>query len=64
MQSARSAQPARSRPGLNASFRRFLEVTPAAAYICDADGLITDFNRRAVELWGREPKLNDPVDRY
>jgi len=53
---------ARSRNG--APFRRLLEVMPAAAYTTDAEGLITDFNRRAVELWGREPKLNDPLDRY
>ena len=45
-------------------FRRLLEVMPAAAYTTDAEGLITYFNQRAVELWGREPKLNDPVDRY
>jgi PAS domain-containing protein len=45
-------------------FRRMLEKLPAAAYTCDADGLITYFNRRAAELWGREPKLNDPIDRY
>jgi hypothetical protein len=41
-----------------------LEVMPAAAYTTDSEGLITGFNRRAVELWGREPKLNDPVDRH
>jgi PAS domain-containing protein len=45
-------------------FRRLLEVMPAAAYTTDAEGLITYFNRRAVEVWGREPKLNDPIDRY
>jgi PAS domain-containing protein len=48
----------------DAKFRRLLDVLPAAAYTCDAEGLITYFNRRAVEVWGREPKLNDPVDRY
>jgi PAS domain-containing protein len=41
-----------------------VEKLPAAAYTCDADGLVTYFNQRAVELWGREPKLNDPMDRY
>jgi PAS domain S-box-containing protein len=41
-----------------------LEKLPAAAYTCDCDGLITYFNERAVQLWGREPKLNDPVDRF
>jgi signal transduction histidine kinase len=45
-------------------FRRLLEKLPAGAYTCDPDGLITYFNPRAVELWGRAPKLNDPVDRF
>src|ERR1043166_1633436 len=45
-------------------FRRLLNRLPAAAYTCDADGLITYFNSRAVELWGREPRLNDPEDRF
>jgi PAS domain S-box-containing protein len=45
-------------------FQRFLEKLPAAAYTCDIDGHITYFNRHAVELWGREPQLNDPADRF
>ncbi len=45
-------------------FRRLLEALPAAAYTCDAQGLITFYNRRAVQAWGREPRLNDPEDRY
>src|SRR5688572_21489499 len=45
-------------------FRRLLEALPAAAYTCDPDGFITFFNRRAAKLWGREPKLLDPLDRY
>ena len=45
-------------------FRRLLDNLPAAAYTCDAEGLITYFNRGAAELWGREPKLNDPTDRF
>src|SRR4051812_18466570 len=44
--------------------RQVLDFVPAAAYTCDAEGLITYFNRAAVELWGRAPQLNDPVDRY
>jgi PAS domain-containing protein len=48
----------------NLEFRRLLEKLPAAAYTCDAQGLITYFNQRAAELWGRAPTLNDPVDRY
>jgi len=53
-----------ARRGSGPPFARLLEVLPAAAYTCDAGGLITSFNRRAVELWGRAPKVNDPVDRY
>ena len=45
-------------------FRSIVDRLPVAAYTCDADGLITYFNARAAELWGREPKLNDPQDRY
>ncbi|MCI0649937.1 MAG: PAS domain-containing protein, partial [Chloroflexi bacterium] len=45
-------------------FQRLLEKLPAGAYMCAPDGLITYFNQRAVELWGRAPKLNDPVDRF
>jgi PAS domain S-box-containing protein len=47
-----------------AEFRRLLEGLPAAAYTCNAEGLITYFNQRAVEMWGRTPKLNDPEDRF
>jgi PAS domain-containing protein len=53
-----------ARKGSDAAFRRMIEKLPAAAYVCDAEGLITYFNPRAAELWGREPKLNDPQDRY
>jgi PAS domain S-box-containing protein len=45
-------------------FRSLLDKLPAGAYTCDAQGLITYFNQHAVQLWGRAPKLNDPMDRY
>jgi signal transduction histidine kinase len=45
-------------------FRNLLDKLPAGGYMCDPDGLITHFNEHAVELWGRAPKLNDPVDRF
>jgi diguanylate cyclase (GGDEF)-like protein/PAS domain S-box-containing protein len=44
--------------------RRVLDALPMAAYTCDTDGLITYFNARAVELWGRSPRLGDPEDRF
>jgi PAS domain S-box-containing protein len=45
-------------------YRTILDKLPAAAYLCDSEGLITYFNRHAVHLWGRAPKLNDAADRY
>ncbi|HSJ96025.1 MAG TPA: PAS domain S-box protein, partial [Myxococcota bacterium] len=45
-------------------FRRLRVALPAAAYTCDAHGLITFFNRRATELWGRAPSLDDPAERF
>lgn len=41
-----------------------LDKLPAGAYLCDADGLITYYNEHARQLWGREPRLGDPVDRF
>ena len=63
----RNAQKRQAKPlelPTNVDSRRLLEVIPAAAYTTDAEGLITDFNQRAVALWGREPKRNDPSDRF
>ena len=37
---------------------------PVAVYVCDTSGIIQSYNNRAVELWGREPKLGDPAQRY
>jgi signal transduction histidine kinase len=41
-----------------------LDKFSAAAYTCDPQGLITAYNARAVELWGRAPKTCDPADVY
>src|SRR5215207_4756440 len=51
-------------PHGEAEFRRLLEKLPAGAYTCDEAGLITYYNSRAVDLWGRAPRLNHPDDRY
>lgn len=45
-------------------FQQMLEKLPAGAYMCDADGLITYYNENAVDLWGRAPRLNDPIDKF
>ena len=48
-------------PAADAASRRsrFFERLPVACYACDCSGTITDYNRRAVELWGREPQVTD-----
>jgi two-component sensor histidine kinase/PAS domain-containing protein len=41
-----------------------LDALPVGVYACDADGLILRVNRRAVELWGKAPKLLDSAQRF
>ena len=43
-------------------FRVLFDSAPMAAFSCDRNAVIQDFNRRAVELWGREPVPG--VDRH
>jgi hypothetical protein len=47
-----------------AVYRNMLDRLPTAAYACDAEGLITYYNAKAVEAWGRAPKLRHPDDRF
>lgn len=61
MSSTATALAARPHPDL---FRDMLDRLPVAAYACDAQGLITYFNAKAVEVWGRAPKLNHEDDRF
>lgn len=58
---AAAAATARPSPDL---FRDMLDRLPTAAYACDPRGLITYFNAKAVEVWGRAPKLNHEDDRF
>lgn len=44
--------------------RQLVSLMPAAVYTCDEQGRITFFNRRAAELWGREPTLGDLDQRF
>src|SRR4030095_9048355 len=43
---------------------RLFEQLPFAVYVCDREGLVLRYNRRAAELWGRSPKLGDPTERF
>jgi PAS domain S-box-containing protein len=36
-----------------------IDALPVAVYVCDHDARIVGFNRRAVELWGREPSPDE-----
>jgi PAS domain S-box-containing protein len=40
------------------------DAIPTALYVCAGDGTIARFNRRAVELWGREPAFGDSEERF
>jgi PAS domain S-box-containing protein len=42
-----------------------IAALPVAVYVCEAPGGTIRFcNRRASELWGREPRLGDPGERF
>ena len=38
------------------SMQRVVNAIPAAAYVCDADGLVTSWNARAERVWGGAPR--------
>jgi len=43
---------------------RLFEQLPFAIYVCDREGLVLRYNRRAAELWGRSPRVRDPAERF
>ena len=45
-------------------FRALFDWGPIAMYSCSTSGIIQEFNRRAVTLWGREPKRGDTDERF
>ncbi len=55
-------------PALLESFleldQAILDALPVGVYACDVDGQILRINRRAIELWGRAPKLLDPTQKF
>jgi PAS domain S-box-containing protein len=45
--------------------RQLIAHLPIAVYVCEApSGVIKMYNRRAAELWGREPQLGDTAERF
>lgn len=45
-------------------YRSLFDLGPVAVYTCDADGVIHEVNRRAVELWGRRPASGTGGERF
>ena len=45
-------------------YRTLFDLAPVAVYSCAASGVIEEFNRCAVELWGRTPALGDTDERF
>ena len=45
-------------------FRTLFNLGPVAVYYCDVSGVIQNFNRRAVELWGRTPAPGDTDEQF
>src|SRR5262245_44878943 len=43
---------------------QLLEALPAAVYVCDLDGVVVRYNKRAAELWGRTPIPGDANELY
>ena len=45
-------------------FRALFDLGPVGVYSCDMTGRIREFNRWAVKLWGRKPKLEHHGERF
>ncbi len=45
-------------------YRTLFDLGPVAVFSCDVAGVIREFNRRAVELWGGEPAVEDTNKRF
>ncbi len=41
-----------------------LDLFPGAIFVCDSNGIVNRWNRRAGEIWGREPAQGDCPDRF
>jgi PAS domain S-box-containing protein len=53
-----------SRNEMNWFSTNFIDVLPAAVYVCNSAAVIVAFNKRAIELWGRTPNLGDTDEKY
>jgi hypothetical protein len=53
-----------SRNELNWFSTNLIDVLPAAVYVCNSAAVIVAYNKRATELWGRTPNLDDTDEKY
>lgn len=44
--------------------RDLIENMPVAVYVCDADGVLVAYNKKASVLWGRAPVLGDTQQKF
>ncbi len=44
------------------AYRSLFDAVPSGVFVCNLDSVILHYNRRAAEIWGREPKCG--VDHY
>jgi len=51
-------------PSLLSAPPSILEILPGPIYACDAVGRILWFNRKAVDLWGRVPRIGDDTELF
>lgn len=47
-----------------ARYRALMGAASSGVYTCDAVGVITYYNKRAADLWGRQPALGDTDRRF
>ncbi len=45
-------------------YRTLFDLGPVGVYSCEASGVIREFNRAAVEVWGCKPALGDTEKRF
>jgi len=45
-------------------YRALANDVDSAIYFCNADGVITYFNNRAADLWGRRPDIEESNERF
>jgi len=63
-QTGGSAAPPSSFMALADLEQEAIDAIPVAVYLCASDGRVIRFNNKAVDLWGRTPRLTDPGERF